>query len=189
MTKVLRRCSYWWLWLLFIWVTFVMLCDTLTQERVRDLFLYDPESGLLTNRASRGRARGGDEAGGLSQKGYRHVSIDGVTYRGHRVIWLWVYGSWPTQAIDHINGVKDDNRIVNLRDATLTENQRNRRTPDNNTSGVQGVSWKKKARKWQASIKLGGKVRHLGYFDDLSDAREARKLAEYRHNFHANHGG
>ena len=91
-------------------------------------------------------------------------------------------GSWPIAEIDHINGVKDDNRFKNLREATRTENIRNQKLPRvDNASGVAGVSWYKKYGKWVARIQVHGKRISLGYFSNLCDAVTARKAAEIKH--------
>ena len=82
-------------------------------------------------------------------------------------------GKWPENDIDHINVARGDNRFSNLREATRSENLRNRGAQKNNTSGFKGVSWQKSSRKWDARINIHGKVVHLGYFDDPEDAYQA----------------
>ncbi len=96
----------------------------------------------------------------------------------HRAAWLYVYGSWPAGVIDHINGVKHDNRIANLRDVTRSENQHNRRSHINNWVGCPGVTWSAVACKWRVRITLNNEEEHLGLFSNLLDAIAARKTAK-----------
>lgn len=102
--------------------------------------------------------------------------------------WLYIYGEFPDGEIDHINGNKADNRICNLRCVDHFTNMKNYPLPRNNKSGIIGVSWYKALSKWEAKIQHDGKSIHLGYFDDLDDAAKARKAAEEKYSFHANHG-
>ena len=119
--------------------------------------------------------------------GYRQGSIFNHMHRAHRVIWRIVHGVWP-QDTDHINGIRTDNRIVNLRNVSRTENMRNAARPNTNTSGSIGVGWDRSSGKWQAQITVDGRNRHLSYFSDKADAIAARKAAEIEHGFHENHG-
>lgn len=159
----------------------------LTQERVRELFDYDPVSGNLTSKVYRGRLKKGDRAGHTSKRGYRRVGVDGKSYREHRVIWLWIYGSMPKDQIDHINGIRDDNRASNLREVNNSENHRNKKIPTKNKSGVIGVCWVKDAEKWKSYISLDRQI-ILGFYDEKIDAIEARKNAEIKYGYHQNHG-
>jgi len=120
--------------------------------------------------------------------GYREVSILGKSYRSHRLAWLLHYGEEPKNQIDHINGVRDDNRIENLRDTTQAENCKNVKKPKNNTSGCVGVYWKKRDSVWRAAISVNDIQVSLGAFKDKSDAIAARLKAEIKYGFHANHG-
>ena len=121
------------------------------------------------------------------KKGYRVGAIDDVNYRASRVIYKMVHGVDPDQ-VDHEDGNTLNNRIHNLRDVSGSVNQKNMKTPSNNTSGHIGVCWDKKRNKWEAKIKSNGKTIHLGRFTDMADAIAARKAAEVTHNFHPNHG-
>ena len=96
--------------------------------------------------------------------------INGRMYKEHRVIWFAYYGKWPINQIDHINGIKDDNRISNLREANSFQNQMNRAEQKNNTSGRKGVCFHIRLRKWQARIASNGKRVHIGYFQFKRDA-------------------
>lgn len=102
--------------------------------------------------------------------------IDGVFYKTHQIIFLLEHGFIPS-GIDHINGIKDDNRIVNLRECNQSQNNMNKRRQKNNTSGVVGVYWNKKLMKWQAEI-VENKVRHyLGLFTSKEEAMVATNTA------------
>lgn len=118
----------------------------------------------------------GTEAGTLVS-GYRMVRFSWGKVGVHRIIFLMHYGFLPEE-VDHINGNPLDNKIENLRAATHAENLRNMKTPVSNTSGRKGVSWHKAARKWVAGIRHNGKWKHLGTFDDYSDAVKRRQDAE-----------
>lgn len=142
--------------------------SSLTKERLRELLTYDPDTGLFSWRISDCNRKKGTVAGCVKHDGgglyYRYISIDRRVYSAHRLVWMYVHGVWPKCIIDHINGVGDDNRIENLREATLSENSRNRRIQPNNTSGFKGVSLHKKTGKWAAYVTHNGKTIHLGLF-------------------------
>lgn len=120
--------------------------------------------------------------------GYRRGIVLGRHHLAHRVAWAMHHGGWPQSAIDHVNGVRCDNRITNLRDVDQSTNMRNAQRMKNNTSGQTGVSWGKANNKWIAYISVSGKRKHLGFFTDISDAVAARKAAELEHGYHPNHG-
>lgn len=115
-------------------------------------------------------------------------TLFGKTELAHRIAWAIFYGHWPEAEIDHINGNPRDNRIKNLRDVSRKENCRNTCIPSHNSSGIMGVSWHKRQKKWRAHIKHDGVYRHIGTFADLNDAITARKSAERDLGFHPNHG-
>ena len=154
------------------------MIEIVTQALLLALFIYDRATGILYWRVNRGaRARAGDEAGTLRADGYRIVKIGYKLYYAHRIIWCMEMGHWPEHEIDHINGVKDDNRWSNLREATRSQNGRNSKTPKTNTSGYKGVSWYKQKGKYRAKIKHNGKPIHLGYFDTAEAASRAYQRA------------
>ncbi len=124
---------------------------------------------------------------GIEGNGYHLGTIYGKSYYAHRVIWLMQTGEWPEQ-IDHINGVRTDNRFHNLRNVTHLGNGRNQRMNMLNTSGVVGVCWDKRHQKWRARIKINGRNKQLGQFSDFNEAVKVRKDAERQHGFHPNHG-
>lgn len=128
------------------------------------------------------------EAGGHDRCGYIRIIIDSTRYQSHRLAWLYIHGAFPDDQIDHINGKRDDNRIVNLRSVTQQENLKNTKRRSNNRSGVVGVCWSKVSEKWMAYIDSGLKREYLGLYDDMCDAASVRAKAEVRYGFHENHG-
>lgn len=172
----------------------------LTQDYVRSLFDYDPETGVLTwkwrprghfssDRAwnSTNTRCAGQCAGRLGTKGYIEVGIDGRLYKAHRIIWLLMTGTMPDE-IDHDDGVRDNNRFTNLKDGTHSGNMRNKSARRDNKSGVCGVGWHVKDRRWVAHITIDGKQIRLGAFLDKNDAIAARLAAEKEYGFGQAHG-
>ena len=164
----------------------------LTVDLLNHLFEYDKETGNLIWKIKPSRrghhVKAGDIAGTLKSHGYICVGINYNSYRAHRLIFLMHKGYLP-KTIDHINGDKLDNRIENLRAATVGQNQHNRKTNANNTSGYKGVSWNKALKKWTARITLERKTINLGYFANVEEAAEVvRKAREELHGDFANHG-
>lgn len=153
----------------------------LTHKRLRELVTYDPETGLMRWRIARPRARPGDLIGTKSPEGYLRVEINGRCYRVHRLAWLYVYGDWPPHEIDHINGVRYDNRLANLRNASPSQNQANKGPTNRNTSGHKGVSWHSQTKKWNAYITIARKRKHLGLFRDKEQAVAAYRSAAALH--------
>lgn len=123
----------------------------------------------------------------LTNRGYRIGAIFGEYYFAHRVIYKYFHGEAPLY-IDHIDGDKLNNSLINLRSVTQSENCQNRRLSTRNTSGVVGVTWIDEANKWRAYIKVGGIQRHLGEYSDIEMAKAARRGAERALGFHKNHG-
>lgn len=146
----------------------------LTQARLRELFVYDPDTGIVTRKITVGkRGKAGAIVGCLTQKGYLSLRVDGRFYLLHRVIFMYVHGRMPEQQIDHVNGVKTDNRISNLREANEHENSQNVKVHRDSSSGLLGVSWRASLKKWRASIGLDGSHKHLGYFHSKDEAYQA----------------
>lgn len=151
-------------------------------SRLREAFSYDPETGVLmwrvrpvehfsSDKGSRvfNSQFAGRVAGSVNSEGYLDVRIafDGVRRRvtGHRVAFALMHGRWPEYEIDHINGRRDDNRLINLREATDAQQSWNRNKPSHNTNGFPGASRGRAKRRWQARIRAAGRCYHLGYFD------------------------
>lgn len=130
----------------------------------------------------------GKVAGARDSDGYLRIGICGRLYRSHRVAWALHYGYWPDNEIDHVSGDRSDNRIDKLRSVTAAVNNKNLRLYSTNKTGVPGVGWYKARGKWRAKINDSGKVKHIDYFDDFSEAVKARKAAEMQLQYHENHG-
>jgi hypothetical protein len=144
----------------------------ITQERLKELFVYNEYTGYFFWRnPTSNRVKRGDEAGAHDKYGYIVVRVDKVLYKAHRLAWLYVTGSMPSRNLDHINGVKDDNRYANLREVTASENMQN-------TSHAKGTYWDEARKKWVARIKLNYKNITLGRFDTEAEALAMRKQAE-----------
>lgn len=161
--------------------------DQITQEKALAVLHYDPATGSMTWKVARGRCAAGTLAGYAAHNGYIGVRLFGRCYYAHRIAFLCMEGRHPL-AVDHINGDRSDNRWSNLREVTRSENARNMKRPDTNKSGVVGVFWNAGKGKWTARIKLHQRTSHLGDFDNLQDATDARRAAEAELGFHANHG-
>ena len=156
-------------------------------ETFRELLRYNSIDGELYWKATNSpRATAGSLAGCLCKRtGYRLVRVNGKLLRAHRIVWAIVKGDVPDE-IDHINGDRADNRIENLRRASRSENNQNRGTASNNTSGFIGVSFEKTRGKWSAKIQAFGRAFHLGRFNSAEDAAAAYEAA--KSNIHKFHG-
>lgn len=120
-------------------------------------------------------------------EGYCQGAIFGERFLAHRVIWKMVYDTDPIE-IDHINGVRSDNRIENLRSVTALINMKNIHTTRRGLSGVVGVNWSAGLGKWRVRINVDRREVHIGEFIDFDEAVAARKAAEREYGFHPNHG-
>lgn len=131
------------------------------------------------------RRHAGRPAGTVRSDGRRRILFKccGESFRvyGYHVVWMLVRGAAPMARLDHIDGNCGNDAIENLREATQSQNIANAKMFAHNTSGVRGVSWRKERRKYRAHIKVRGKYRHLGYFDDLAEAKAAYAAAAYQH--------
>ena len=148
-----------------------------------EFLLYNPETGIVTWRKDKGRAKKGSSPKKANNEGYYVLRFKGKNYLLHRVAWLLHYGDFPCENLDHRNRIRTDNRIKNLREASHSVNSKNRGKQTNNTSGVTGVYWKKDRLKWNASITVDGSLINLGHFSKFSEAVDARKLAEATYGF------
>lgn len=152
----------------------------MNQERLKELLHYCPETGQFTHLRGRKRVA----AGTLSSRGYIQLWLDGKRYSAHRVAFLYLFGVWPDGPIDHVNGVRHDNRGDNLRVVTDSQNQQNKRLGKNNSSGHKGISWDKSRDKWCAAIYVESKCKHLGRFLCLNDAVAAYAQAAAKYHTH-----
>lgn len=138
----------------------------MNQDRLKQLLTYDAETGVFTwvNRKN-------NVAGATDAYGYIVIRIDKILYKAHRLAWLYIYGFFPASNLDHINQVKNDNRISNLRVVSQSQNMQN-------LSGLKGITWDTSRKKWCARIKVMYKTIYLGRFDNKDEAIAARKSAE-----------
>jgi len=165
----------------------------LTQEHLKELLTYDPDTGIFV-----WKTRGikdfdaqwaGKIAGSINKSGgYIEIKIENKSYLAHRLVFLYMTGKQPKIEADHINHNKTNNIWLNLREVTTQENHRNMGLIATNTSGFNGVTWHKPLGKWAARIKIDGILKHLGYFENKPDAISSRKAADRKYNFHKNHG-
>ncbi len=183
----------------------------ITPERLSELLTYDPASGVLTwkrrpSNMFRGRGKisaehaadtwntkyaGNPAMTALKSSGHNGGPILGHTLMAHRVAWAIHYGRWPSGWLDHINGIRNDNRIANLREASAQENAMNRRPNAGKQSGLpHGVSLKRNKRgiRYFAQIQKDGQNNHLGFFDTPEAAHAAYVAAATDIGFHENHG-
>ena len=146
----------------------------ISQEYLHSILHYDPDTGVFTNKVHRSaNSRAGDVAGSMAGEGYLLIGINKRRYLAHRLAWFYIHGVWPDNMIDHIDGVRHNNALNNLRQATNAENLRNQPKQAHNTSGYKGVTWKADRQKYRAYTKSATKQVHLGYFDTAEEAHAA----------------
>lgn len=153
----------------------------LTADFVRSVLNYDSETGILSWRERPEYPRkwntryAGKVAGIIQPSGYVYIQVRGrVAYSGHRIAWLHFFGENPAAAIDHINGIRSDNRITNLRQASNSDNCCNKAKQRNNKSGFVGVHFDAQHRMWRATINKDGFRHDVGFFADPEIAATAR---------------
>lgn len=148
----------------------------LTAQRLRELLRYDPETGVFTRRVkTSARTFVGKVAGAASSGGYLQIRVDSARYLAHRLAWLYMNGEWPKQCIDHINGIRTDNRITNLRDVSSGVNAQNVHN-SKGRSGLVGVSVHRHG--FVAFIGKNHSVTYLGIFKTAEEARAAYIVAK-----------
>lgn len=145
--------------------------------RLREYLSYDPETGIVTRTKNKYRAKAGTIAGHLDDDGYLQMSFDNKTIKLHRIIWALHYGTMPKREIDHINRIKTDNRISNLREVTRSQNVRN--VSPRGATGVVGVF--PEGKKYKSAISENGIRRHLGTFATVELASAAYQAAAATH--------
>lgn len=144
---------------------------------LKNLLEYNPHTGeFFWLRSVSPVVTVGDRAGSVYANGYRYIQVYGEDYRAGRLAWFFMTGEDPTEFIDHINRIRDDDRFENLRKATNSQNQANAFWTTN-TSGFRGVSWIKSRGKWAASITVDGHQRNLGRYQTRIEAAKAYKRA------------
>ena len=147
----------------------------ITQERLQELFTYNPETGFFRNRFSRGRAKETCRAGSPTGHGYRKLTVDYERIYEHQAAWLYVYGTWSDE-LDHKDRNRSNNAIDNLREATRTQNNFNAKR-ETGASGLKGAYLDKRTMNWYSHIQIGGVVKHLGSFGSAEEAHKAYMVA------------
>lgn len=148
-----------------------------THSELKDLLHYDPTTGIFRWRVRRGGVSPGDTTGCEDSSGHLGICLNGRLYLAHRLAWFYVHGEWP-EVIDHVNGDRKDNRLVNLRDTNITGNAQNTRAPRrNNRTGYLGVV-PRPGGKFRALIGVNGEKKNIGHFDTPEEAHEAYKKAK-----------
>lgn len=167
--------------------------DCLTVERLKKSLDYDPETGVFTRLSTTNfnpKVVAHQRAGSLAPAGYRYVRIGKQRYAEHRLAWFYMKGVWPQEDVDHVNGVKDDNRFANLREATRSQNMANTKVQKNSTTGVKGVHFDKVNQRWVAHMRVDKRMKNLGRFDTVEEAIAVRAAAfEKVYGQFAHHGG
>jgi len=184
-----------------------MCKSLLTQEILKELIHYDPDTGIFTwkerdvkwfksqkscdiwNKRFPGKVAGNIHGNNKKyNKVYWRISVLDKRYQSHRLAVLYMTGKFPGNEIDHIDGDSLNNRWINLREVTHLENGKNVKLNVNNKTGCAGTYFHTRIGKWKAQISHNTKRFHLGYFDKLEDAIAARKQAEKQYGYHENHG-
>lgn len=142
-------------------------------SELKQILVYDPETGAFRWRHRTARRRSDLRATSLNGRGYLHVLIHGKCWLAHQLAWFFVHGVMPQEDIDHINGVRTDNRIVNLREATRSQNCANQMSRPRRVAPLKGVGLTN--GRWTARIKYQQKIIHIGCFDTPEDAHAAYK--------------
>lgn len=154
------------------------------QETLFGILEYHHETGYFFWKESRGRVKAGCMASTARSDGYHSIQINGKKYLAHRLVWLYLTGSFPSSQIDHLNGDRSDNRFCNLREATNAQNTQNKASDKGSSSRYVGVNWCKRTSKWLSRIMIGGKSFHLGHFMEEESAANAYRVAKNRlHDF------
>lgn len=145
----------------------------ITQAYLKQVYSYNPETGLFIWKKARRSCDVGKIAGTKTGNGYIYLSIDSVRYLAHRMAWLYMTGSLPEDQIDHRNRDRSDNMFNNLRSCSKSQNLGNSPKPKNNTSGYKGVSWDRAVEKWRVSVCFQKKHHYIGRYTDKKIAAKA----------------
>lgn len=150
----------------------------LTIEVLKDEISYNPNTGLFHwKKTKSGRSK--KEAGYIANDGYKLIMINAILYQAHRLAWFYINGTMPPKrSLDHINRIRSDNRIKNLRPCLEYQNGHNKRLPSNNSSGLKGIRFKK--NRWEVSCMVNNKRKYLGRYEKKSDAINAYNSYAYK---------
>lgn len=160
----------------------------LSHDELTQSLLYDLHTGLFVWNVKKLGVKYGSVAGTIRPDGYIGMQLNCNQYLAQRLAWFYIHGKWPTQYIDHINGIRADNRISNLREVDKEQDAKNRGIFKNNKTGFMGVCWDKNRKKYAAQITVKGKLINLGRYKQILNAIKVRKEAEIQYGFHVNHG-
>lgn len=141
-----------------------------TIERLREVLDYNPNTGVFRWKTKVNLGVKPGAKAGWYNRGYVLIAFDNCKYRAHRLAWFYVHGKWPEKDLDHINRIKDDNRITNLREATTAQNNRNFGLTKRNQSGSKGVYFRKDRGTWRARVKLNRKYHCAGCYKTKEEA-------------------
>ena len=147
----------------------------ITQENLKECLYYDVETGVFTRKKAQRQRFVGKKAGSLRSDGYEAIKVLGHSFLSHRLAWFYVYGVWPENEIDHINHIRTDNRISNLRCVNKKQNAENRKLNKNTKTGFRGIGFSHTKGKFIARIRHNRKPIYLGSYDLIEDA-----IAAYR---------
>lgn len=162
--------------------------NNINSEEINKYLFYNSCDGQLYWKIDFGSIKKGNIAGCITNNRVG-IRIKGKTYSAHRLVWILHYGNiHKGMLIDHIDHNSLNNKIENLREVTVLENNLNRSKQKNNKSGCTGVCWSKAKNKWKAKITFKGKTKEIGFFENIEEAIQARKDAELKYDFHPNHG-
>ena len=159
----------------------------LTQARLKELFDYSADTGQFTRNVAVKGFKSGSLAGSVDSNGYIKVRVDGGRYMAHRLAYLWMTGAIPDTEVDHINGIKSDNRWNNLRESDHSTNNCNRQVQANSSTGIKGLTLRKNG-KFQASVQRDGTRINKEFKDSASAAEWLNQMRERMHGQYANHG-
>lgn len=147
-------------------------------DDIREYLVINSKSKTgLSWKKSRGTAKTGSDAGSYGSRGYWVVLFGRKHIMAHRIVWALAHGEWPCEFIDHINGIKTDNRACNLRDVSRSVNQKNQKLSSRNSSGFCGVSFDKSRGKWTAQIQANGVRKRIGRYETFESACNAMNMA------------
>ena len=153
--------------------------------RMKEVLNYNEASGIFSWKKSlSNRTKVGEECRAINNNGYIVIRVDGNLYYAHRLAWLYMYSTFPSKYIDHIDHNRQNNAIENLRDTE--KNCKNKSLYSNNTSGYHGITYTND--KWKAVIGHNNTNIFLGYYNTKEEAIIARRAAERVYYYHINHG-
>jgi len=154
----------------------------LQQSDIKEYLSYDSETGLFTWIKSYRNQHIGKKVGSYDKDGYLQIKFKRKAYRAHRLAWMYVYGKFPDSQLDHIDGVRDNNAISNLREVTFSENSQNQRNShSDSTYGMLGIDYNKSKKRFRARIMIQGKRITLGGFSTAEQAFEAYLEAKQKY--------